>query len=256
MHRFFLSPSSIQAGVVHFTEPISRQMVQVLRLKPDALVTVLDGQGREYQVRLTDLSAQASEGQIESERQASGEPETLLTLYLCLTQREKFEWMLQKCTEVGASRFVPVISSRSLVQDARDVISKYDRWQRILQEAAEQSYRGKVPVLESPLRLEEAVNLAKQTGACCIIPWEEEKTLSLQQALKMRPAREVILLIGPEGGFSQEEVASAQAANFLSVTLGNRILRMETAAVVASALVLYELGEMNGKLDNSVSNLD
>jgi 16S rRNA (uracil1498-N3)-methyltransferase len=254
MNRFFVPPESIQADCVHFSEPISRQMVQVLRLSPDTYVTVLDGTGKEFRVRLTELSAKASEGQIESEGRAAGEPETLLTLFLCLTQREKFEWMLQKCTEVGASRFVPVISSRSLVQSATDVLNKYERWQRILQEAAEQSYRGKVPTLEPPLRFDQAVKLAEATGACCLIPWEEEKTLSLQEALQIRPSREVILLIGPEGGFSSEEVTLARKANFLSVTLGQRILRMETAAMVASALVLYERGEMNGKLDNSTGH--
>jgi 16S rRNA (uracil1498-N3)-methyltransferase len=251
MQRFFLPASNIQSGRVVFSEAISRQMVQVLRLKPDERVTVLDGSGKEYLVRLTHLSAQSSEGEIENSQSSVGEPCTELTLYLCLTQREKFEWMLQKCTEVGASRFVPVISSRSLVQDTRDVVNKYERWQRILQEAAEQSYRGKVPMLESPLHLDKALKLAAQTDTCCLIPWEEERSLSLQQALQMRPGKEVILLIGPEGGFSQEEVALARTANFLSVTLGERILRMETAAVVASALVLYERGDMNCRSDQA-----
>lgn len=249
MHRFFLPPASIQAGCVHFSEPVSRQIVQVLRLKPDARVTVLDGEGKEYLVCLTDLSAQATIGQVESEGLANGEPQTLLTLYLCLTQREKFEWMLQKCTEVGVCRFIPVISSRSLVQDAKEVINKYERWQRILQEAAEQSHRGKVSTLEAPLQFEQVVKTAAQANTCKLIPWEEEQNLSLKQALQMRSTREVCLLIGPEGGFSKEEVARAQSAGFLSVTLGRRILRMETAAVVASALVLYERGDMNSGSD-------
>ena len=249
MNRFFLPPSSIQAGRVHFSESVSRQIMQVLRLKPDARVIVLDGAGKEYLVRLTDLSAQETLGEVESESLSTGEPKTQLTLYLCLTQREKFEWMLQKCTEVGASCFVPVISSRSLVQDAKEVINKYERWQRILQEAAEQSHRGKMPTLEAPLQFEQALKAAARINSCKLIPWEEEKSLSLKEALQTHPAGEVCLLIGPEGGFSKEEVAQAQSAGFLSVTLGKRILRMETAAVVASALVLYERGDMNSGSD-------
>jgi 16S rRNA (uracil1498-N3)-methyltransferase len=232
MHRFFLSPANIQDGAVTFTESISRQMVQVLRLKPDAVVMVLDGEGKEYQVRLITLSAQQCEGAVESVNAALGEPKTQLNLYLCLTQREKFEWILQKCTEVGVSKIIPVISSRSL-----------------LQEAAEQSHRGRVPGLEAPLRFAAAVKQAGQSTACCLIPWEEEKSLSLRQALQKDASQEVVLLIGPEGGFSAEEVALAQSEGFISVTLGKRILRMETAAVVASALVLYERGEMEGRLD-------
>ena len=249
MNRFFLPPSSIQAGRVHFSESVSRQIMQVLRLKPDARVIVLDGAGKEYLVRLIDLSVHETLGEIESESLSTGEPKTQLTLYLCLTQREKFEWMLQKCTEVGASCFVPVISSRSLVQDAKEVINKYERWQRILQEAAEQSHRGKVPTLEAPLQFEQALKAAARINSCKLIPWEEEKSLSLKEALQTHPAGEVCLLIGPEGGFSKEEVALAQSAGFLSVTLGKRILRMETAAVVASALVLYERGDMNSGSD-------
>jgi 16S rRNA (uracil1498-N3)-methyltransferase len=249
MHRFFLSPANIQDGAVTFTESISRQMVQVLRLKPDAVVMVLDGEGKEYQVRLITLSAQQCEGTVESMNAALGEPKTTLNLYLCLTQREKFEWILQKCTEVGVSKIIPVISSRSLLQDAREALNKYERWQRILQEAAEQSHRGRVPGLEAPLRFAAAVKQAGQSTACCLIPWEEEKSLSLRQALQKDASQEVALLIGPEGGFSAEEVALAQSEGFISVTLGKRILRMETAAVVASALVLYERGEMEGRLD-------
>ena len=249
MNRFFLPPSSIQASRVHFSEPVSHQIMQVLRLKPDARVIVLDGTGKEYLVRLMTLSAQETQGEIESENLSAGEPKTQLTLYLCLTQREKFEWMLQKCTEVGASCFVPVISSRSLVQSAKEAANKYERWQRILQEAAEQSHRGKVPILEAPLQFEQAVKTAAQADTCKLIPWEEEQNLSLKQALQMQPTREVCLLVGPEGGFSKEEVALAQSAGFLSVTLGRRILRMETAAVVASALVFYERGDMNGGSD-------
>ena len=248
MHRFFLSPESIRDGCVHFSEAISRQITQVLRLKLDTRVIVLDGLGNEYQVRLVDVSAQSTEGEIESAAIAGGEARTRLTLLLCLTQREKFEWMLQKCTEVGACRFIPVISSRSLVQETKETTSKYERWQRILQEAAEQSHRGKIPLLELPLRFENAVKLGEQSEVCKLIPWEEEKSVSLKTALQESDSDEVMLLIGPEGGFSKEEVAQAQAAGFVPVTLGERILRMETAAIVASALVLYERGEMESAL--------
>ncbi|MHC1740679.1 MAG: 16S rRNA (uracil(1498)-N(3))-methyltransferase [Anaerolineaceae bacterium] len=244
MNRFFLPQAAFQGNTVHFSEEISRQIVQVLRLKPDSYVIVLNGLGKLYRVRLTDLSAQATEGEIESEGDAEGEPQTQLTLYLCLTQREKFEWMLQKCTEIGASRFVPVVSSRSLVQKGEEALNKYERWQKILREAAEQSHRGIIPVLEAPMQFQDALKFATKSDACNLIPWEEEKSVSLRSALRVHIADEIGVLIGPEGGFSKEEVALAQAANFIPVTLGKRILRMETAAIVASALVLYERGEM------------
>jgi 16S rRNA (uracil1498-N3)-methyltransferase len=251
MHRFFLPTTSIQSGQVTFTEAVSRQMAQVLRLKADAMVIVLDGTGNEYQVRLTSVDTHSSEGWIESTSTCLSEPKTQVTLYLCLTQREKFEWILQKCTEVGVTVFVPVISSRSLIQDPREVENKFERWQRILQEAAEQSHRGRVPVLEKPLNYSAAVKQASSSNACCLIPWEEETSLSLRDAMKSHNSDQVVLLIGPEGGFSKEEVDLACQHGFSSVTLGKRILRMETAAVVASALVLYERGEMSGLSDQA-----
>lgn len=244
MHRFFLPQQNIQSGQVSFPEPVSRQIVQVLRLKPDTLVTVLDGTGREYTVSLSILDAHHCEGIVKSEGLCANEPITELTLFLCMTQREKFEWILQKCTEVGVTRFVPVISSRSLVQDLKEVQSKYERWQRILQEAAEQSHRGKVPQLAEPMKFTQAVKEA-QNYDCALIPWEDEHALSLKQALQKENLIKIALLIGPEGGFSREEVIQAEGSGFHAVTLGKRILRMETAAVVACSLVLYEKGEMN-----------
>lgn len=249
MHRFFLPPQNISTGEAHFTEQNSRQITQVLRLKPDAHVIVLDGLGKEYRVRLTDVSARETMGVIEETLNSLGEPTTLVIMLLCLTQREKFEWMLQKCTEVGASRFVPVISSRSLVQSADEVNAKYDRWKRILCEAAEQSHRGKIPELSSTMRFEQVLKESTLADACRLIPWEEEKSSSLKKAMIENTSQKVAILIGPEGGFSTDEVNLAKAAGFVPVTLGPRILRMETAAVVSSALVLYERGELDSALD-------
>ena len=251
MHRFFLPPENIRVTEVRFTEASARQITSVLRLKPDERVIVLDGLGQEYLVCLSFVSVHETLGEVESSRLALGEPSTNLTLLLCLTQREKFEMMLQKCTEVGANCFIPVISARSLVQSAQEVVAKYERWQRILSEAAEQSQRGLVPRLLSPMRLEQAVREPFLKDTCCLIPWEEEKSLSLKVALQNAGTRGTSLLIGPEGGFSAEEVTTAREAGFQAVTLGRRILRMETAAVVASALVLYERGEMDSASDQT-----
>jgi 16S rRNA (uracil1498-N3)-methyltransferase len=245
MHRFFLSPQNISSEGIHFPEQISRQIAQVLRLKPDANVIVLDGLGKEYLVRLTEVSSREVSGKVEEILPARGEPSAEVILMLCLTQREKFEWMLQKCTEVGASRFVPVISSRSLVQSSGEANAKYERWNRIICEAAEQSHRTIIPELSPTLKLEQALREATFADACKLIPWEDEKSTSLKTALDEDLSKKIAILIGPEGGFSSDEVNLAKAAGFMPVTLGPRILRMETAAIVSCALVLYERGELN-----------
>lgn len=245
MNRFFVSPDCLQDGKVTFPAGTEHQLRRVLRLQPGQQVIVLDNQGSEFKVELYAGVGDTLGGKILSSRRAAGEPHTRLTLYLCLSQREKFEWMLQKCTEVGAVGFVPVISSRSLVQNAKSVEKKYSRWQKIIQEAAEQSGRGRIPTLGAVLPFAKAVQAAAASGLS-LIPWEGETAHSLKGALKDMPegGQSIAALIGPEGGFSAEEVAAAQAAEIQPITLGARILRMETAAVVTAALVLHERGEM------------
>jgi 16S rRNA (uracil1498-N3)-methyltransferase len=245
MHRFFVPPECLRDGRVVFPTEPEHQLRRVLRLQPGQQVIVLDNRGSEYEVGLDADAGGVLGGQVLSSRPAAGEPQTRLTLYLCLSQREKFEWMLQKCTEVGAAGFVPVISSRSLVQDARGVEKKLPRWKKIIQEAAEQSGRGCIPELAAVQSFARALQ-ASGGSDLALIPWEGETAHSLTSALEGlgRNGQRIAALIGPEGGFSEEEVSAAQVAGFRPVTLGRRILRMETAAVVTAALVLHDLGEM------------
>lgn len=252
MHRFFLPESSFKDETVRFPVDLARQISSVLRLRPGHKVLALDNAGSQYEVLLDVVSGREVIGRALQRRPAEGEPAVDVTLYLCLTQREKFEWTLQKCTEVGASGFVPVISSRSLVQERAEAERKRQRWQRIVREAAEQSGRGAIPRLSAAEPLEAAVLLASRAHTACLIPWEKEQEMNLRRALApfrpgpapAEPPPTVAILVGPEGGFSENEVEAARQAGFIPLTLGRRILRMETAAVVATALVLYELGEM------------
>jgi 16S rRNA (uracil1498-N3)-methyltransferase len=123
--------------------------------------------------------------------------------------------------------------------------SKYERWQKILCEAAEQSHRGLIPTLEPTVKFAKMLAGPPVADVCRLIPWEDEKGTTLRQALNAYAGNKVEILIGPEGGFSVEEVKLATQAGFSAVTLGARILRMETAAMAATALVLYERGEMD-----------
>ena len=116
MHRFFVETSEIHAGEVHFSPETSRQITRVLRLKPGESVVVLDNTGNEFLSELDQVSEKLCIARILKKNVCTTEPRIHLTLMLCLTQREKFEWILQKCTEIGVSTFLPVISSRSLVQ--------------------------------------------------------------------------------------------------------------------------------------------
>jgi 16S rRNA (uracil1498-N3)-methyltransferase len=244
MHRFFVAPTNIQSGQVVFPPETAHQIASVLRLHTGQRLYVLDNLGNQYAVDLVEVSQKAAVGKIIEQKPAQGEPLFHLVLYLCLAQREKFEWMLQKCTETGATTFIPVISSRSLVQDVSETTKKTARWEKIIQEAAEQSGRGRIPRLKPAVSLAQAARLAQGKK---IILWEQERSTTLRQALSgviADNSTEISLLVGPEGGFSDEEVQLTQQAGWQPVSLGRRILRMETAAIVATALVIYELEKL------------
>lgn len=239
MHRFFLPPNAIQADSVLFPPDNAHQIFRVLRLRTGDQVTVLDGLGWQYHVELTVVSRENVSGRVLEKSAISSEPPVHLSMYLCLTQREKFEWMLQKCTEVGVIEFTPVLSSRSLVQAAESLENKHPRWQRILQEAAEQSGRSQIPLLNRPLDFSAVVASMHGQFDVCLVAWEEEQALRLTDALHDLPTNaRIALLIGPEGGLTHAEVESAREIGWKAVSLGPRILRMETAAVASAVLVI------------------
>lgn len=240
MHRFFISPQHITTTQVSLREDQAYQIAQVLRMKAGDRIVVLDNVGWEYEVRLTAVARKQVSADIIEKREAEGETATHITLYMGLMKRDKFEWVLQKCTEVGVSRFVPMVTQRSLVQDIDIKQSKLARWQKIIQEAAEQSRRGKLPELGEPLKFDEAVN--EVNTAVALIPWEEEREATIRHALedKTQTLESISLFIGPEGGFAAAEIELAQQHGIKPVTLGRRILRAETAAIVATSFIMYD----------------
>jgi 16S rRNA (uracil1498-N3)-methyltransferase len=243
MNRFFISQSDIRGDEVVLGGEQAHQIRNVLRIKPSERIIVLDNTGFEYEVIITDVGKEKTVGRIESRRAGAAEPQVRLILYQSLLARDKFELVLQKCTEVGVSQFVPVITQRSLVRDADAVTSKkLTRWRRIITEAAEQSHRSRIPDLSLPVQFEEALSQWNAFDRC-LIASPQEQQMSMQKALsggKQNP-QTIALLIGPEGGFAEQEVSLAVEAGAKPVSLGPRILRTETAAIVAAALILHEL---------------
>lgn len=243
MHRFFIPPQSLNQAEVALPKEVSRQIARVLRLSVGSQVVVLDGLGDEYTLNLVQVNPDSVVGKILKKEPSRGEPRTHVHMFLALTQRERFEWMLQKCTEIGVANFTPLVTTRSLVQHTTEVEGKYMRWQKIIQEAAEQSHRGKIPRLNHPLTFSEFVKQPLEQRTTGLFFWEEEEgNNALKTLLKSVENTEVNLVIGPEGGFTHEEADFITKAGYNSVSLGKRILRVETAAMIAAGLVLYELG--------------
>jgi len=245
MNRFFLFEEKFLGNKVVFPGDIAHQIHRVLRLKSGDQVEVLDNLGNAYRVAL-EINPDGGEvsGVITTSYPIETEPGVRLTLCFGLSNREKTEWILQKGTEIGVSVFFPFISSRTLVQKKELSQSKVARWERIIREAAEQSGRGNLPELRAPDDYANCLAKVSAKTDHCLIAWE---SASPAQSLKhLRPTltgKSVGILVGPEGGFSEVEIDQAQACGCQVVSLGKRILRMETAAIVLPALLLSELGE-------------
>jgi 16S rRNA (uracil1498-N3)-methyltransferase len=184
------------------------------------------------------------------EQPQAPEPRTRLVVYPSLLQRDKFEVVLQKLTEIGAAAIVPVLSARALVRQPPDE-SRRARWRAILREAAEQSRRGVVPELLATLPFTRAIEHAMGEGTV-VMAYEEERHRSLRAAL-VDAQHTVSVFVGPEGGYTPEEAVAARQAGAELVTLGPRVLRTETASPVLAALVLYELGDLSSAHDEPQS---
>jgi len=252
MHRFFIPPSWVQGNEVTITGPQARQMARVLRMRPGDRVIVLDNSGWELEVQLSSVDQPLVKGDVLHRRLAGREPRTKVSLYQGVLRSNRFEFVLQKGTELGVVQFVPVITDRCVVSDLDAVEKKRGRWDWIIQEAAEQCRRGRKPALRSAILFAQACEEARQAGGLSLILWEEEQRLSMRTLLRQAPpGREqawppftINLFIGPEGGFTTGEISIARRYGLVPVTVGPRTLRAETAAVVASAVILYELGDM------------
>lgn len=237
-HRFLVERDAVRAGTVSFAPDQAHQIRDVLRLQTGDTVTAFDGVERvDHVVELVD----ARHGRVIAQRPQAAEPRTQLSVYPALLQRDKFETVLQKLTEIGAAAIVPVLTTRSLVRQPLDQ-QRLERWRAILREATEQCGRGVVPALGQALPLSAALARACAEGIA-VLAYEDERRGTLRQALAPAPSN-VSVFVGPEGGYGPDEIENARAAGARLVTLGPRILRAETASVILAALVLYELGDL------------
>jgi 16S rRNA (uracil1498-N3)-methyltransferase len=247
LHRFFVPAESFRHGELILHGGQAHQIHDVLHLRAGEVIAALDNSGAEYHVELTRVERKAVHGHIVEKVAVSREPRTHLVLYQSLLKGEKFEWVLQKGTEIGISEFVPIITSRAV----SDSVSrpKGARWERILVEAAEQSGRGKIPLLHPVQRLDDALKQAAARGGLALIPWEQEHGADLRSMLSAAGTDSPIsLFIGPEGGFEGDEIDGARAQGVRSITLGSRILRAETASLVAASAILFARGELDASV--------
>jgi 16S rRNA (uracil1498-N3)-methyltransferase len=248
--RFVVAADLLTAGgELDLPAAVAHQARDVLRLAPGAALTLLDGVGGEWPATLTAVSRAGVRARLGARQACAAEPRIRLVLGQGMLKAAKLEWVLQKGTELGVGAFVPLLCERAVAGTADLGATKQARWRRILIEATEQCGRARVPDLEEPRPLADA--LAKvPAGARVVMPWEEERTTPLRAALAAggmgQAAPDVVyVFVGPEGGFTSGEMALARRHGAIPVTLGPRILRAETAGLVAAALVMERCGELD-----------
>jgi len=251
MHRFFVSPELLAREPVTLTGDQAHQIRRVLRLRLGDRITLLDNRGWAHEGILIASADDEARFQVVRRWEAGGEPRVRVVLYQAVIKGERFEWLLQKGTELGVSRFVPTICERNVIADLDAIEDKRPRWERIIQEAAEQSGRSRKPELAAAQLFQSAVQPIQRTAEADktlrLIAWEGERVATVRGMLSNRnlsPGARIDIFVGPEGGFTPPEVQSAQQYGLHPVTLGPRTLRAETAGIVASTIVLYEVGDL------------
>ena len=241
MANFYIEKTDIIENTVVITGEEAQHISRVLRMKKGDRVTLCDGEGFFYEAVLTDFADKSVTAEILSKREAETEPQVKVTVFQGIPKNPKLETIVQKLTEIGAVRLVPMDTKRAVAK--LDKENKVERLRKIAREAAKQSKRGIVPEVLSPMSFKDAVKMAAEADIA-LIPYEEEREISLKRALSGKTPKTVSVMIGPEGGFDSEEITLAKENGITSVTLGKRILRTETAPLAVCAAILYELGEM------------
>ena len=244
MARLFVDPSQLTADAVTIGDEDHRYLTRVLRLGVGDSVVLFDGRGAEADARISRVGPRALELRIETRRTVDAPARPDLMLIQSLTKGDKFEFVIQKATELGVTRLLPVTSSRSVQRiDHTRALGRQVRWRKIVREAARQCGRADVPEIEPVSPLDTALAAAPK-DALKLLFWEGARHKSLKKDLPSGAPPCVVVAIGPEGGFSPQEVESARAAGFIAVGMGPRILRAETAAVTALSIVGYALGDL------------
>lgn len=241
----------MKGGKITIEGSEARHIVTVLRKRVGDEIDLFDGRGNEFRGRILEIDGSSTPPQVKvvviGQKRGKKEPKLKIILFQSIPKGNKFDFIVQKSTEIGVSEIVPITTERTIVRlDCKGMEGKVIRWQRIAREAAKQSRRSVVPkigaILDFPRALDQFSERRYQVG---IIPWEMEEKSHLGEVLRKSGVStpspsQLAIFIGPEGGFTVEEVGMARGRGVIPVTLGSRILRTETAGLAVAIIALYE----------------
>jgi len=246
MPVFFVSPECIRQQAIVVPDDVLVHLRDSLRITVGEALWLNNGQGVRYRVEITDVSKRAVVGRILETIQEPLRQTPRLILGQSLLKGEKMDWVIQKATELGVSEIVPLQTRHSIVQLKADRVDhQLVRWQRIALEAAQQSEQWRIPTVATPQSLS-ALLTSRAMGTFTLMLVERREESCLQRVeLPQEVNRSLLVLIGPEGGWSKEEMGIAEQAGVVPITLGQQILRSETAAIAAASILQSRLGTLS-----------
>lgn len=252
MNRFFVNKDNVfedQDKLVIDNQEDIKHITKVLRLSIGDKIEVCNMESVDYIASISNIDKGLIECRIHDKYLSMTEAPIEVVLFQGIPKSSKMDLIIQKNVEVGVAKIVPIVSERCVVKikDKSSERKKIERWQKIAGEAAKQCKRGIIPQIGDMIEIKD-INSISDDFDMIIIPYEEEKIRGIKKAITGKDnIRKIGIIIGPEGGFTKEEVLEVEKLGGLSVSLGPRILRTETAGLVATSILIYELGDLGGK---------
>ena len=243
MQKFFVKSEQIEENIIKIIGTDVNHIINVLRLKKDDEIQICNEDTSEnYIAKITQYDKEKVICDIVKKLITTVETNVDITVYQGLPKADKMELIIQKTTEIGVKKIVPVAMERSIVKlNEKDENKKVERWQKIAEVAAKQSKRDIIPKITNIVKIAELYEKIKEYDLF-IVAYEDEKQLSLKQILRQNNrVKNIAVLIGPEGGIAFQEIEQLKQNGAIIVTLGDRILRTETAPIVISSNIIYEL---------------
>ena len=239
--NIFLKPEQFTAGVATLIESEHLHLTRVMRAKIGQELTLLDGLGNGFRAEIVEIAKHQTTAKILEPVALPAEPSIELSVAQALGKGDKFEQVIQHGTEIGASEFTPIRAERCVVDvPPAKIPDRVQRWGQIAKSAAEQSFRSRIPKVNAPAAFKAAIESAAKSDSHCLLLHTSKESIALVSALKrLDSPSKLTLLVGPEGGWSSGEIEFAQEFGVQTVSLGEYILRTETAALVAISQIIF-----------------
>ena len=242
MPHFYVNPKDIKDKSFVIENEQFHYLSTVRRFSAGDEINIFDGLGNTYKARIDKIDRTTMKGTILSSK-TFVLPKIKVSLYTAIPKGERFDWLIEKAGEIGISKIVPVIYLRSVVKELSE--NKIERYKKISISASSQSWRADIMPVDKPVKFNEAAEkVSREKDTLNVLPWESEENKKILSLLnENKDVKNINIFIGPEGGFDKAEIDVALKNNFKTVTLGKNILRVETAAIVASSILtsIYNL---------------